>query len=338
MPTEIPQESFYACLQQWFYTDIGRYESGNVVFNVKDDINSGIKGWRQYIQPVKISEVASDGPQYLDDIRDLEDKFGFDDTYSESQQLLDYEQYVTLLRETFTSVGLSLVAVLLVVMFVTGSVPVTLLVVFAIVLVDVFLLALVYYWDLTMNSIVTVFLVIGLGLSVDYSAHIAHTYLIVEAPETMSTAEKRHHKASVAISSMGSSVIHGGFSTFLAVITLGSAKTYVFKVMFKTFFGIVVFGMANGFILLPIIFSFIGPTPNPEEKHAERERRFSRRRSTLRPEQIAAMVAAHGLKDDGEKGKSDIEMRAGTPVTDNSQVNITDNSQAPLSNTVGKSI
>jgi len=84
-------------------------------------------------------------------------------------------------------VGLSLVAVLIVVMFVTGSVPVTLLVVFAVVLVDVFLLALVHYWDLTMNSIVTVFLVIGLGLSVDYSAHIAHTYLTVEPPKSCDT-------------------------------------------------------------------------------------------------------------------------------------------------------
>ena len=192
-------------------------------------------------------------------------------------------------------------AVLIVVMFVTGSIPVTLLVVFAVVLVDVFLLALVHYWDLTMNSIVTVFLVIGLGLSVDYSAHIAHTYLTVEAPLGMSTSEQRKYKSAVAISSMGSSVIHGGISTFLAVCTLSLAKSYIFKVMFKTFFGIVVFGMANGFILLPIIFSFIGPTPNPEEKHQERERRFSSRRSTLRPEQIAAMVAAHGLKGDEKK-------------------------------------
>ena len=78
--------------------------------------------------------------------------------------------------------SLSIAAVFLVVIFVTGSVPVTLLVVLAVVLVDVFLLGLVQFWDLTMNSIVTVILVIGLGLAVDYSAHIAHTYLIVEAP------------------------------------------------------------------------------------------------------------------------------------------------------------
>ena len=70
--------------------------------------------------------------------------------------------------------------------------------------------------------------------------------------------------------------------------------------MFKTFFGIIVFGMANGFILLPIILSLVGPTPDPEEKSEERARLFSSRRSTLRAEQIAAMIATHGLKDTGE--------------------------------------
>ena len=237
--------------------------------------------------------------------------------------MLNYEQYVVLIPQTFTSVGLSLVAVLITVMFVTGSLPVTLLVIFSVVLVDVFLLALVHYWGLTMNSIVTVFLVIGLGLSVDYSAHIAHTYLTVEPTDACDTAmKKREYKASVAVSQMGSSVLHGGFSTFLAVITLSMARSYIFVVMFKTFFGIVVFGMANGFILLPIILSVIGPTPDHKAKNVEREARFERRRSTLKPEEIAAHLAAHAAKggklEDNNK-TADIEMR-----------NATDNSQMPM--------
>ena len=62
--------------------------------------------------------------------------------------------------------------------FITFSLPVTALVMLAIILVDVFLLALIHYWDLTLNNIIIIQLVIGLGLAVDYSAHIAHTYLI----------------------------------------------------------------------------------------------------------------------------------------------------------------
>ena len=58
---------------------------------------------------------------------------------------------------------------------------------------------------------------------------------------------------------MGSSVIHGGVSTFLAIIVLAAAKSYVFVVFFRLWVGIIAFGMSNGFILLPIILSIAGP-------------------------------------------------------------------------------
>ena len=70
--------------------------------------------------------------------------------------MLDNEQYVVFVKDTATSLGLSIMAVFFVVLFITGSVPVTLLVVFAVVLVDLFLFGLIYYWDLTMNNIVVV--------------------------------------------------------------------------------------------------------------------------------------------------------------------------------------
>ena len=193
--------------------------------NISFKTDNSIKGWRQYAEPVEIYPIAEAGPQYLKDIRALEDKYGIDgaEIYSYSQEMLNYEQYVVFVKETMLSVGLSITAVFFVVLLITGSLSVTCLVLLAVVLVDFFLLALIYYWDLTMNNIVVVNLVIGLGLSVDYSAHIAHTYLHVEAPKDLTTREKRKYKARVAISSMGSSVAHGGISTFLAIILLAGS-------------------------------------------------------------------------------------------------------------------
>jgi hypothetical protein len=68
---------------------------------------------------------------------------------------------------------------------------------------------------------------------------------------------------------MGSSVFHGGFSTFLAIVTLAPAKTYIFLVFFRLWFGIIIFGMANGFMLLPVILSFIGQTDSVSDPHEE---------------------------------------------------------------------
>ena len=58
---------------------------------------------------------------------------------------------------------------------------------------------------------------------------------------------------------MGSSVFHGGLSTFLAISVLSLSKSYIFVVFFRMWFGIIIFAMSNGFLLLPVVLSFIGP-------------------------------------------------------------------------------
>ena len=64
---------------------------------------------------------------------------------------------------------------------------------------------------------------------------------------------------------MGSSVFHGGISTFLAISVLGFSKSYVFVIFFRLWVGIIVFGMANGFLLLPVVLSIIGPVKKYDE-------------------------------------------------------------------------
>lgn len=102
----------------------------------------------------------------------------------------------------------------------------------------------------------------ALGIAIDYSAHIAHKYLTITPPDSMSNSEKREYKVRLAISQMGSSVFHGGFSTFLAISLMGFGRTYVFQVYFKTWIIMITFGMLNGIILLPIILSMFGPLSN----------------------------------------------------------------------------
>ena len=127
--------------------------------------------------------------------------YGFEGIYSYAQEFLDFEQYVVFTKETVTSTGLSILAVMGVVLIITANLPVTLLVALSVLLVDFFLVALIYYWSLTFNSIVVVNVVIAIGLAVDYSAHIAHTYQIVVPPASCKTdSQKRKYKAMKAVS------------------------------------------------------------------------------------------------------------------------------------------
>lgn len=163
------------------------------------------------------------------------------------------------------NVVLALIAVFIVLMIITANFTVTVFILLCVILVDLFLLSLLTFWDITLNSVTVVNNVIAIGLAVDYSAHIGHSFLLCEAPDKdengkeLSNHEKRVYKARGALGSMGSSVFHGAFSTFLAIVVLAPSKSYIFKSFFRMWFGIIVFGVANGFILLPVLLSLCGP-------------------------------------------------------------------------------
>ena len=128
-----------------------------------------------------------------------------------------------------------------------------------------FLFGLLYLWDVDLNTITVVNLVVAIGLAVDYTAHIGHAYLTVEPPETgddgkpLTNHEKRVAKARGGLRQMGPSVFHGAASTFLAIIVLSPSKSYIFVNFFRMWFGIIVFGVANGFVLLPVLLALCGP-------------------------------------------------------------------------------
>ena len=178
---------------------------------------------------------------------------------------MDYETYVVFQKEAIQNVALALLAVLVVMLIVTANIPVTLFILICIALVDFFLLGLLFYWDVTLNSVTVVNNVIAIGLAVDYSAHIGHSFLMIDPPshdeagKETTDHEKRVFKARGALASMGASVFHGAFSTFLAIIVLGPSKSYIFESFFKMWFGIIIFGVAHGFLLLPVLLALCGP-------------------------------------------------------------------------------
>ena len=93
----------------------------------------------------------------------------------------------------------------MVILLVTANFTVTVLVLLCVGLVDLFLFGLLAFWDVTLNVITVINIVMALGLAVDYSAHIGHAYLIIDAPEEdengdlLSDREKRIFKTRGAL-------------------------------------------------------------------------------------------------------------------------------------------
>ena len=94
----------------------------------------------------------------------------------------------------------SIASVLLIVLVITTSVQITLLVALCVALTDFFLMGLIFYWNLALNQIVILNVILAVGTSVDYSTHIAYAYLTTEAPKHCTTIDqKRAFKAKMAL-------------------------------------------------------------------------------------------------------------------------------------------
>ena len=83
-----------------------------------------------------------------------------------------------------------------------------------------------HFWNLTIDVISCVNLVIAVGLCIDYAAHIAHTFMVTEGANG-------DEKAILALANIGPAVMNGGFSTFLAFITTSTSESHVFMTFFK---------------------------------------------------------------------------------------------------------
>jgi len=154
-------------------------------------------------------------------------------------------------NELFRNIGLALVAVAVITFILLTNIQICSMVLCCVVLTLVDILGYLHFWNMTIDIISCVSIVLAIGLCVDYSVHIGHAFLIAPG----SRLEKSIH----AIETIGPAVFNGGFTTFLALSLLAFSKSSIFITFFKVFFLTVVFGLFHGLVMLPVLLSLIGP-------------------------------------------------------------------------------
>ncbi|KFV99859.1 Patched domain-containing protein 3, partial [Fulmarus glacialis] len=160
-----------------------------------------------------------------------------------------YDQYLVIVQNTIQNVVIAAGAMLVVSLLLIPNLLCCLWVTFAIASVIVGVAGFMTFWNVNLDSISMINLVICIGFSVDFSAHIS--YVFVTSGE--SSANQR---AIEALYLLGYPIFQGAVSTILGVVVLAAAKTYIFRTFFKIMLLVILFGVLHGLVFIPVFLTF----------------------------------------------------------------------------------
>lgn len=123
---------------------------------------------------------------------------------------------------------------------------------FSIISIEIGVAGYMCLWDIHLDSISMINLIMCIGFSVDFTAHICYAYMSSKAR----TSEERVREC---LHSLGLPIFQGATSTILGIIALVLADSYIFLVFFKMVFMVIFFGAMHGLFLLPVLLSIFGP-------------------------------------------------------------------------------
>jgi len=258
-------DKFHQALKAWLDSPAGaRY-----VNDVYWESDSSVLNLR-LAASFEFMDTSKDQVKAMDSLRGTIEGHGTigKESFAYAAEFLQWEGYKSIGTEAMRNIGFAMLMVFIVILVLLVH-PLGAAITFGnICLVVVEIIGFLHFWGLTIDNVSVIFIVISLGLSVDYSVHITHAFL-----HTMGSGNERMVQC---LEEMGVAVMHGVTSTWIAVMALSGSGSYVFATFFKSLFLCTTLGMLHGIILLPVVLSIINPGTVHNTKAEDEEDEESR--------------------------------------------------------------
>uniref|UniRef100_A0A2P2HXT6 Patched domain-containing protein 3-like n=1 Tax=Hirondellea gigas TaxID=1518452 RepID=A0A2P2HXT6_9CRUS len=241
------EQSFIDNLKEYYLAGTANPYTLDVAFNEDE---SRIIASRFIIQAFDVADAVKDR-NLMTDLRQMAKDSDLNATVF--QPLFIFFDQFTLVRSTsIQAISLAAVVMMIVSLIFIPNPLCSLWVAFSIVSIEVGVIGYMTLWGVNLDSISMIQLIMCIGFSVDFSAHISYAYLAAK----VDTPDERVKECLYAL---GLPIVQGGLSTILGIMTLVLAPSYIFITFFKTVFLVIFFGATHGIFLLPVLLSLLGP-------------------------------------------------------------------------------
>jgi predicted RND superfamily exporter protein len=233
-----------------------------------DSSGTEIVASRVYVKYMSTHIDSNVDTQLLFDMREIASNSPLP-VFVHSAPFIFFEQYSAVLPSTLQTMGIAVAAVFVVTfIFMPHPVPI-ILVTATVAMIMTGIFGFMHLWGLTLSTITMIHIIMSVGFSVDFAAHICHAYMQAEG-------YTRNERMVAAIDRAAGPIFNGALSTIIGIIMLAFAKSYVFRAFFKVMLLVILFGLCHAILFLPVVLSLIGPLNSRPQKSTRRSPNGSR--------------------------------------------------------------
>ena len=171
-----------------------------------------------------------------------------------------YEQFILIRSSTLTTLSIGVASMFLISLILIPHPICAIIVTISVISTLIGVIGYMSHWSIPLDTISMVTLVISLGFSVDYSAHISYAY-------TVAPYQARRKRSIHALYSLGAPTLQGVISSILPILIFSTSNSHIFRTFFQTMLLVILIGAAHGLIFLPVFLMLLVPNSN-SLKHA----------------------------------------------------------------------
>ncbi|KRX99823.1 Patched domain-containing protein 3 [Trichinella pseudospiralis] len=242
---EIPQASFYDYVKLFLSMPGNGAYKEDLVWTV-DEINSTFRitafrfmiGIKDFVDTIAQTETVVE-------FRNIASKYPEYNITSFNKMWHYVDQYLEIVPNIIQECAYGIMCMVILALLLIPKAVCSLWVTFSIFSIDMGVIGFMTLWGLNMDTISMITIIMSIGFSVDFSAHIAFSYSIYPHSDPV-------QRIRYSLGQLGWPILQGALSTLLGVSLLADLGSYMIISFFKTVFLVIISGLLHALIFLPV--------------------------------------------------------------------------------------